>query len=347
MIVKFLVVGLGSMGKRRIRCLQFLGASQIVGCDPREDRRVETEAKYGIRTVTDFAGGLAARPDAMIISTPPDLHIPYAVEAARRGLHFFTEANVVGDGFEELLGLLRANPKLVGAPSCTMRYYFGPRKIAELVASGVIGRPLTFVYQSGQYLPDWHPWEDYRAYYVSRRPTGGCREIVPFELTWLTKAFGAVRSVQAYKGKLSDLDADIDDVYQAILEFQSGVVGCLQVDVIARAPVRHFHLLGAEGNIEWDIIRREVRVYSAKDSRWTTCLLEQGTVEENYSEWAAEEPYIDETRDFLAAVRGERSLDYTYDEDVQILQVLKAAEASHVQGRRIDLDEFTPRAIQA
>jgi predicted dehydrogenase len=227
-----------------------------------------------------------------------------------------------------------------------MRYYFGPRKIAELVASGVVGRPLTFTYQSGQYLPDWHPWEDYRSYYVSRRATGGCREIVPFELCWLTKAFGAVRAVQAYKGKLSDLDADIDDIYQILLEFRSGVVGCLQVDVVARAPVRHFHLLGTEGNIDWDIIRRQVGVYSAKDSSWTIHTLEQGTVEKSYGEWTAEEPYVEEIRDFLAAVRGERPLDYTYDEDSRVLGVLKAIEASHNQSRRIDLGEFTLNAIQ-
>jgi predicted dehydrogenase len=345
--VKFLVIGLGSMGKRRIRCLQSLGAGQIVGYDPREDRRAEAEAKYGIRTVDDPAAGFATDPDAVIISTPPDLHIPYAIQAARRNVHFFTEANVVDDGIEELLGLLRARPNLVGAPSGTMRYYFGPRKIAELVASGAVGRPLTFVYQSGQYLPDWHPWEDYRSYYVSRRATGGCREIVPFELTWLTKIFGPVRAVQAYAGKLSDLDADIDDVYQAILQFDSGVVGSLQVDVVARAPVRHFHLLGTDGNIEWEILGRQVRVYTAKDSRWTTHPLEQGTVEKNYGQWTAEEPYIHEIRDFLAAVRGERSPDYTYEEDYQVLQVLKAVEASHAEGRRIDLDEFTRSAIRA
>jgi predicted dehydrogenase len=345
--MKFLVLGLGSMGKRRIRCLQSLGADQIVGYDPRGDRRAEAEAKYGIRTVADFAAGFVALPDAVIISTPPELHIPYAIEAARRGIHFFTEANVVDDGIEELLGLLRARPSLVGAPSCTMRYYFGPKKIVELVSSGAVGRPLTFMYQSGQYLPDWHPWEDYRSYYVSRRATGGCREIFPFELTWLVKAFGAVRTVLAYKGKLSDLDADIDDVYQAILEFDSGAVGCLQVDVVARAPVRHFHLLGAEGNIEWDVIRRQVGVYLAKDSRWTIHTLEQGTVEKSYAEWSAEEPYVEEIRDFLAAVGGGRLLDYTYDEDRRILDVLKAAEASHAEGRRIDLGEFTGKRSQA
>ena len=55
-----------------------------------------------------------------------------------------------------------------------MRYYFGPRRIKELLKAGAVGRPLTFTYQSGQYLPDWHPWESYKEFYVSKRETGAC-----------------------------------------------------------------------------------------------------------------------------------------------------------------------------
>ncbi|MEK7353947.1 MAG: aminotransferase class III-fold pyridoxal phosphate-dependent enzyme [Chloroflexota bacterium] len=40
--MKVLIVGLGSMGKRRIRCLKALGHEDILAYDPREDRRAET-----------------------------------------------------------------------------------------------------------------------------------------------------------------------------------------------------------------------------------------------------------------------------------------------------------------
>ncbi len=36
--LKFLVIGLGSMGKRRIRCLQSLGHTDMIGFDIRNDR---------------------------------------------------------------------------------------------------------------------------------------------------------------------------------------------------------------------------------------------------------------------------------------------------------------------
>ena len=50
--MKFLIIGLGSMGKRRIRNLQYLGYSKIFGFDLNEDRRQEAVNKYGPPYVT-------------------------------------------------------------------------------------------------------------------------------------------------------------------------------------------------------------------------------------------------------------------------------------------------------
>ena len=49
--MNFLIIGLGSMGKRRVRNLQALGYRNIIGFDMREDRRKEAKEKYGIQTV--------------------------------------------------------------------------------------------------------------------------------------------------------------------------------------------------------------------------------------------------------------------------------------------------------
>lgn len=334
--MKLLVIGLGSMGKRRIRNLRHLGAEAITGFDPRADRRKEAVERYGITIVDGIEAGLDRDLDAVVISTPPDLHTFYALLAARRGLSFFTEASVVDDGMDELEREV-ARRGVVGAPSCTMRYYVGPQTIRQWVEAGAIGRPLTFVYQSGQWLPDWHPWEDYRTFYASNRVTGACREIVPFELTWLTEIFGTVAAVQAFKTKMSALEADIDDLYQALFQFASGVSGVLHVDVLARAPVRRFHLVGTEGSIVWDALDKAARLYRAATGQWEVQSLTSGTVEPGYAEWAAEEPYVDEMRDFIAAVRREKLWRHSLADDRRILRALYAAEESHAHGHLVRL----------
>ena len=52
--MKLLVIGLGSMGKRRVRNFTALGDNEVAGFDLREDRCLEAAEKYGITTFPDI-----------------------------------------------------------------------------------------------------------------------------------------------------------------------------------------------------------------------------------------------------------------------------------------------------
>jgi predicted dehydrogenase len=332
--MKVLIVGLGSMGKRRIRNLRHLGVGEIIGTDVREDRRAEVEEKYNVKTFESFELAMREDPQALVISTPPDLHMKYAIEAARSNKHFFTEASVVDDGMDELLQLLE-NKNIVAAPSCTMRFHPAVKKIRELVLGGSVGRPLAFTYHSGQYLPDWHPWEDYRKFYVARKETGAAREIVPFELVWLTWVFGEIETISCFKGKLSSLDVEIDDVYQLILKFKMGVLGHLLVDVVARDPVRYFRLLTEDGVIEWNRSTNFVRMFEADSKKWREYPAYEGKPEKGYL--AGEDMYIKEMQHFLWAIEGKIKYPYTFEEDKKILSLLYNAERSSDMGKHVEI----------
>ena len=79
--MKFLVIGLGSMGKRRVRNLKALGIENVAGFDPRLDRRQESAEKYRIPVFEDLETAMHTfGPRTFVISTPPDLHMHYAYE---------------------------------------------------------------------------------------------------------------------------------------------------------------------------------------------------------------------------------------------------------------------------
>ena len=77
------------MGKRRIRNLLKLGYNNILGFDTQKTRRTESFQKYKIKTFEKINDALKCNPDAMIISTPPDLHLKYANLAIDNNIDFF------------------------------------------------------------------------------------------------------------------------------------------------------------------------------------------------------------------------------------------------------------------
>jgi len=153
--MKLLVVGLGSMGKRRVLNLPAIGGHELAGFDPREDRRTEARSKYGIDVYDDFEEAVRQHaPQVLVISTPPDLHMTYAYRALEGRMHVFIEASVVEADRILELGERSRSAGLVMLPSCTMHFYPGPAMVREALREGLVGSPLMFTYPSGQYLAD-------------------------------------------------------------------------------------------------------------------------------------------------------------------------------------------------
>ena len=331
--MRVLVIGLGSMGKRRVRCLQALGVTDDVGFDLREDRRIEAKEAYGITTFEQYEMAMEEySPEAMVISTSPKHHMEYAWDACERGVHCFIEASVVEAEKIKELHHISKQQGVVMAPSCTMSYFPGPKKLKELVQGGAIGRPLNVNYHTGQYLPDWHPWEKIEEFYVSDRETGGGREIVPFELTWLNEIFGNPKPLSCVNAKLTDMNADIDDIYHCVLQYPDELLVNLTVEVISRPiATRELRMLGSEGVLVMSADEECVRYIKVGEEEWTQFSLGKGTVEKDYIN--PEEPYIEEIRDFLAAVESEEQRRYpnTLLNDYHVLQTLYKLEEIAVE----------------
>jgi len=330
--MKVLVIGLGSMGKRRVRNLQALGVTQVGGVDPRADRRAQTATDYSVAVFSEVTDALARfTPDALVVSTPPDKHMDYAFLALERRLPCFIEASVVdSEKIVQLHEATAAHGPLI-APSCTMRYFPGPRKVKELIRGGAIGKVRTFTYHTGQYLKDWHPWEPIEDYYVSRRATGGCREIVPFELTWLNDIFGIPEPIACLRDRIGDLGVDIDDVYHFWLRYPDSVIASITVEVLSRpVATRSLRVLGAEGQLVYDADDNAVRVSTTASPAWTRYELERGHMQDGYIN--PEEPYIAEMRDFLSAVSSQQPARFpnTLLDDYRVLQTLNALERTSV-----------------
>jgi predicted dehydrogenase len=327
--MSFFIIGLGSMGKRRIRCLQSLGEHAIVGFDIREDRRKETEDKYQIPTFSSFEDAFKHHMiDAMIIAVPPDVHHVYMQIAADRMIDFFVEASVVDTELQSICRQLEST-SIVAAPSATLCFHPAINIIKTAVQSDQIGKVSNILLHSGQYLPDWHVYEKVSDFYVSQKETGGAREIVPFELTWFTKVFGFPSSVCAHVRKTIPIAGaeQIDDTYNVLLDYRE-FLAVLTIDVVSRSAIRKVLINAERGQIVWDWNYPYVQVYFAEHQQWTQVPYAGGQAEAGYHANIGEQMYVEEMKAFISSIKTGKRFMNTLQDDMAVLDLLRKIELS-------------------
>lgn len=323
--MKALVIGLGSMGRRRIRCLKHHGISDITGFDLRADRRAQASSEYDVATLNALSQADVAGHDLVVISTPPDHHHQYLGWAIDAGRPSFVEASVIRGPLVALAERARAKGVVV-APSCTLRFHPAIRELTSIIQSRRYGKVCNFSYHCGQYLPDWHPWENVTDFYVSQPETGGAREIVPFELTWMVDAFGWPTVAGGLKMRTADVGAPIDDTYSALLKFD-GFLGTLIVDVVARDAVRRLTLNFERASIAWDWNEGTVHVWEADRGRRVDLHQPKSTAHAGYNANIGETMYLDEIGAFIAAATGRGAFPHSLEDDIRVLELLESVEA--------------------
>lgn len=330
--MSMIVIGLGSMGKRRIRLLQQIDATlDIVGIDSKLDRRKETEEKYGIRTestIEEAVLNLGKIPVGAMICTSPLSHASIIEECLKKGLNVFTEINLVQDKYSENMKLARDN-SLVLFLSSTFLYRDEIRYIQKEVSEAK--STLSYTYHVGQYLADWHPWESYTDYFIGDARTSGCREIMAIDFPWIYKTFGEISSVTAVKGKKTNLKIMYPDSYFMLVEHKNGVQGTIVVDVVSRKAVRNFEVFGEDLYLTWDGSTDGLRKYNI-ESKTEEDIRLYDTVDrqDGYASFVIENAYRNEIVSFLKAIReGEKPV-YGFEDDICILRMIDQIEETGV-----------------
>lgn len=324
-----LIIGLGSMGKRRVRNLQALGIKNIVGLDNRDDRRAEASEQYNIKTVSTFEAAMAEyKFDAFVISLPPDIHHLYMKRAIELEIPAFIEASVVDTDFEWMIAEAKRKNVCL-APSCTLSFHPAIKKIGEIIKNEELGKVSNILYHSGQYLPDWHTYEEVSEYYVSNKATGGGREIVPFELTWITLLLGLPKRVTGfYKSTIQIKGAeDIDDTYNLLMDYGQMIFN-LSVDVVSRYATRRMVINGDKKQLYWNWDDNMIKIYDPERNEWESIKYETLSAQNGYNKNITEQMYIDEMSAFLKAVNNGERFPNSLEHDHQVLKVLYAVERS-------------------
>ena len=352
-MLKVLVIGLGGIGQRHVRNLRALLGSEVdilayrvrrlshvvtptLGVDP--GRNVEIE--YAIRVFATLEDALAERPAMAFICNPSSLHVPAALMCARAGCDLFIEKPISNDiaGLAELVNEVQRLGRIV---MVGYQFRFHPCFVAlqGLVAERSVGPLLSVRAVVGEYLPGWHPYEDYRTMYAARADLGGGVVLSQIhEFDYLYALFGLPRRLFAVGGHLSHLEIDVEDVASTLMEFDvDGRVlpAHLHQDYLQRPANRSCEVLGSRGKVFTDFPSLSLTRYDAEgagESRtWDT--------------WTRNEAFLDELRHFLDCVQTRRKPAVDLVDGIASLRMALAAKASMATGRVIELESSEGYAL--
>jgi len=262
--------------------------------------------------------------------TPTGMHLQDCLEAVRNDCDVFVEKPVAhtSRGTNELIRMVKQK-KCVFLVGCNLRFHPGLKKIKEIIGSGILGKVWYIRAQSGRYLPDWHPWEDYRQGYSAKRSLGGGILLDGVhEIDYISWLNGKIKSVSAMVKKISRLEIDTEDIAELLVEFENGSAGSIHLDYLQRVSTRGCQVFGENGSVIWNFADKTVRMYNAKTGRWSTYNEPDGF---DYNQ-----TYIDEMKYFIDCLNRRKKTENSVEFATAVVMITeKARQASRRGGIKI------------
>jgi predicted dehydrogenase len=337
--MKFLIAGLGSIGRRHFRNLIALGEKNIILLRTRKATLPDDElAGYPVETEIQTALQ-KHRPDAIVVANPTALHLDVAIPAAEAGCHLLLE-KPVSHSLDGLDALQKAAEKsgariLVGFQ---FRYHPTLNKARELIQGGALGQALTVHAHWGEYLPNWHPWEDYRQSYAARADLGGgVIGTLTHPLDYLRSLLGEIDALWSFNGHISPLELDVEDVAEIGLKFASGALGGVHLNYVQRPPAHRLEIIGTKGTLRWDNADGTLHFYKMPAAFGSYSDNPPAAVLETFSLPSGFERnhlFLDQMRHFIEVVKGAQPV-CTLEDGIQALRLALAAKDSQKTGRTL------------
>jgi len=341
--MKFLIAGLGSIGRRHFRNLIALGEKDIILLRTRKATLPDDELA-GYPVETDIHEALKKhKPDAVIVANPTSLHLDIAIPAAQAGCHILLE-KPVSDSLERLDALQQAAQKsgskiLVGFQ---FRYHPTLNKARELIQSNALGKVLTVHAHWGEYLPQWHPWEDYRQSYAARGDLGGgVIRTLTHPLDYLRYLLGEVESLWSFNGHISPLEVDVEDVAEIGLKFANGAIGGVHLNYVQRPPRHTLEIVGTQGTLRWDNADGILQFSNLLAPFGSYSDVPPAPVTESFSPpggFERNQLFVSQTRHFIETASGESEPVCTLQDGIMALEMALAAIKSHSMSTVIRLN---------
>ena len=312
--LKILIVGLGSIGKRHLENILYTTNSQIIIFSKQTKLNFTKNEKIKVFDSLDKC--LLEKPNIGFITNVTSDHIPIAIKLAKFGLDLFIEKPLSNNmtNVKKLVKIVERE-KLITLMGCNLRFDECIKEMKYLIDKQVIGKIISVKVECGTYLPDWHPYENYKNSYAAKEEFGGGVVLTCIhELDYLYWFFGETQEVFSMTGKYSNLKITASDLSAIILKFKNNIIAEIHLDYFQKPEARSCKLIGTKGTIIWDSLSNEVKIYDFKKAKWKSKL--------RIKKYDKNEMYVKELEHFIQCINKKKK---TINDISQGEYVLKVA----------------------
>ena len=322
--MKILVVGYGSIGKRHIKNLLSLPKIEVIVLTKQKSN--DSILKKCL-VYDNLQNCISENPSAAIISNNTSEHIDLALKLANQKIHLFIEKPLSDNlkNIQKLSNIVKSK-KLLTMIGCNLRFHPCIKQIKKLIDKKSVGKIISVQVESGSYLPNWHPNENYSKSYASRDDLGGGVILTCIhEIDYLYWFFGMPNSLISQSGKYSNLKINVEDLSSSIINFPKNILAELHLDYFQLPDIRKCKIIGTNGTIIWDSISNTVKLYDSKKGHWDVKL--------KVKNYVRNDMFIDEMKHFLNCIQKRKQTINPLPDGIQTLKIALSIKKSSKTGR--------------
>lgn len=344
-MTKALFLGLGSIGQRHLRNLvHLMPGIEILAINSKRPQFLLSEKnkiiegslkeKFKIKFYNTIELALKLEPSLIFICSPTAFHIEQLSKCKNNNAYIFIEKPIFHDHSKgkKLLTSLNKNFKKKIFVGFQYRYHPAWEWVKTKLEKNIIGKLISMHFENGEYLPNYHPYEDYRFGYAARKDLGGGVLLTQIhEIDLILDLVSSVKSVFALGGHLSNLEVDVEDFVHILCNVKynkNNIPISLRLDYLTFPPRKNIFCIGDEGTINLNLLKGE-------------CFLTNINGKKEFKEFSTNRNtvFLKEMKEFLKFSNKKSSPKVGADEALKSLTIVEAAKLSIIKEKMIDVNK--------
>lgn len=332
-MTRLAVIGLGRMGQNHARVLSEMDGVELVAvCDMNAEAARAVSQKFDVKGYASWREMLDTEElDAAIVAVPTRGHLEVAQGALAHGLHVLVEKPIASN-LSEGRALIdsAAKSKRLLAVGHVERFNPAVRELRRRMAAGDIGRVFKVEAQRLGPFPE------------RVRDVGVVIDLATHDLDVMRMVLAS--EVERLHAETEQrIHTEHEDMLNALLRFENGVVGVLQVNWLTPTKIRRFSVLGEGGLLQVDYLLQQLTQFKNADAAVMDGARQlEGVSEGEVIQHAVSkgEPLRLELESFVKAVRGDGSIEVAGEDGLRALHLAQALVTSGQEGRTLGGEEL-------